>query len=56
MIKGKKNYLFFRHSWPLGVTKRGTENGTEGNGKRNERENKQCDIHILAYYIFTHFL
>ena len=29
---------------------------TERNGKRNEKENMQCYIHSLAYYIFTHFL
>ena len=35
------------------LLKRGTENGTERNGKRNETENMQCHIRILVSNIYT---
>ena len=38
-------------NWVL--LKRGPENRMERNAKRNDTESMQCDIHILAKYIYN---
>ena len=51
IIAGKIYSLATHGHWTKVILKRGSENRTER--KRNEKKNMECDIHILAYNIYT---